>query len=638
MKKQIIRLAIGGVLFLSALIPFEILKIQLFPLELALYIAAYLVVGGDVVLRALKNILHGRVFDENFLMTIASVGAFAILEFPEAVAVMLFYQVGELFQSYAVGKSRRSIAALMDIRPDYANVFRDGAAVKSDPNDVAVGDMILIGPGERVPLDGVVTEGESTLDTSALTGESAPRAVALGDTILSGCININGVLKAEVTKEFGESTASKILELVENAAAKKSRSESFITKFARYYTPAVVIVAVLFAVILPFALPGTGFKESVYRALSFLVVSCPCALVISVPMSFFGGIGRASRCGILLKGGDSIDALARVNTVVFDKTGTLTEGTFRVTEVVPADGVTEARILEAAALAESYSSHPIAVSLRRAYGKETGGDRVSGVTELAGFGITADIDGKRTAIGNKRLMEKEGADFVAADTAGTVVYIAENGIYLGAVVIADAVKQDAATAITELRASGVKRMVMLTGDSAAAANAVAKTLDIDEVYSGLLPGDKVEILEKIIAQSEIKTKEKSAKQAKKRGKRGSVVFVGDGINDAPVLARADAGVAMGAAGSEAAVEAADVVIMDDKPSKLATAVRISKKTVLIAVENTTFAIGVKLLILAITAAGLTGMWLAVFADVGVAVIAILNAFRALGGKKASSEK
>lgn len=587
--------------------------------SLCVYLAAYLIIGGDILCRAGRNIVRGKVFDENFLMSIATIGAFAVGDYREGVAVMLFYQVGELFQGYAVGRSRKSIAELMDIRPDYANVRRGDALDKVDPNEVNVGDIIVVKAGERVPLDAEVVEGNSSVDASALTGESVPRDVGPGDALLSGCINITGVLAARATKEFGESTVSKILDLVENAGAKKSNSEHFITKFARYYTPAVVAAAALLAVIPPLALPGATFREWAYRALSFLVVSCPCALVISIPLSFFGGIGGASRSGILVKGGNHLEALARAEIFVFDKTGTLTKGAFRVQRILP-EGIPEAELLELAAHAESYSNHPISLSLRQAYGGKPDPARVSDVEEIPGRGVMATVDGRRIVAGNDKLMEMLGIPFRRAEEVGTVVYVAADGAYVGYILIADEIKPDAQKAIADLRAAGVKQTVMLTGDAEEIAHSVAKKLGIDRVWAELLPADKVEKTEELLLE---------------KSPGGKLAFVGDGINDAPVLARADIGIAMGGLGSDAAIEAADVVIMTDEPAKLAQAMRISRKTLRIVKENIVLALSVKGAVLLLVAFGYSSMWAAVFADVGVAVLAILNAIRMLKVKRAA---
>ena len=580
----------------------------------ARFLIPYLVIGWDVLWRAARNIAHGQVFDENFLMAIATVGALFIGEYAEAVFVMLFYQVGELFQSYAVGKSRQSIAELMEIRPDYANVERDGQVEQVDPDEVEVGETILIKAGERVPLDGVVLEGRSDLDTAALTGESLPREVQSGDDVISGCVNLTGLLKVRVTKAFEESTVSKILDLVENAGSKKARAENFITKFARYYTPAVVLAAVALAV-LPPLIGAMTWSESLHRALIFLVISCPCALVISVPLSFFGGIGGASKAGVLVKGGAYLEVLSRTQIVVFDKTGTLTKGVFNVTAIHP-ETCGEDQLLELAALAESWSEHPIARSLREAYGKEIDAGRVADVEERAGRGVRAVVDGTEIFVGNDKLMDDIGVSWHPCHRVGTTVHVASEGEYLGHIVISDEVKEDAAQAVSDLKALEVARTVMLTGDAQAVGESVGKQLGLDEVHAQLLPADKVERVEALLGQ--------------KTGK-GCLAFVGDGINDAPVLSRADVGIAMGGLGSDAAIEAADVVLMDDKPSKIAVAIRIAQKTLVIVRQNIVFALGVKALVLVLGAVGEANLWEAVFADVGVSVIAILNAMRAMKG-------
>ena len=583
--------------------------------RLVVFLVPYAVIGWDILWKAVRNISHGQVFDENFLMALATVGAFFTGEFPEAVAGMLFYQIGELFQNYAVGKSRQSIASLMDIRPDYANLERDGKTEQVDPEEVAVGDVILVKPGEKIPLDGVVLEGDSMVNTSALTGESVPREAYPGSDVISGCINQNGLLRIRVTKEFGESTVAKILDLVENSSSKKAKAENFITKFARWYTPAVVIAAVLLAVIPPLILQG-GWNDWIHRALIFLVISCPCALVISVPLSFFGGIGGASRNGILVKGGNYLESLAHAETVVFDKTGTLTRGVFNVTAIHP-NSFSEADLLELAALAESYSDHPISRSIREAYGKDPDLSRVTDVEELSGRGVRVRIDGKTVCAGNDKLMEETGVQWHPCHRVGTTVHIAVDGEYAGHIVISDEVKPDAAQAVSALKQQGISRTVMLTGDAKAVGESVAKELGLDEVHTELLPADKVDCVERLL-------KQKSAK--------GTLVFVGDGINDAPVLSRADIGIAMGAMGSDAAIEAADIVLMDDKPSKIADAIRIARKTLRIVTQNIVFALAVKGIVLLLGALGLANMWEAVFADVGVSVIAILNAMRALKNK------
>ena len=612
--KTLCRILAGAVLLLAAvLIPAKGL------LRLTLFLLPYLLVGGDVLWRAVRNILHGQVFDENFLMVVATIGAFCIGEYPEAVLVMVFYQVGEWFQSYAVGRSRASIASLMDIRPDHANVETADGLRQVDPEEVAVGDVIVIKAGERIPLDGVVLEGRTTVNTAALTGESLPRETGPGDTVISGCINIGGLLRVEVSKPYGESTVAKILDLVENSSSKKAKAENFITRFARVYTPLVVIAAVLLAVLPPLLFQG-GWSEWIQRALIFLVISCPCALVISIPLGFFGGIGGASRRGILVKGSNYLEALSRAEIVVFDKTGTLTRGTFSVTAVHP-DVVPEERLLEFAALAESYSDHPISRSLREAYHKEIDSARVSDVEEIPGHGVTARVDGRFVAAGNGKLMDRIGVPYRDCHRIGTIVHVAVDGSYAGHIVIVDEVKPDAAEAVAALKRQGVRKTVMLTGDQPAVGESVAKILGIDEVHAGLLPADKVEHVEQLL-------KEKSG--------RGTLAFVGDGINDAPVLSRADIGIAMGGLGSDAAIEAADVVLMDDKPSKIADAIRISRKTRRIVQQNIVFALGVKLLVLVLGACGYATMWEAVFADVGVSVLAILNAMRALRTEKKRS--
>lgn len=593
MKKRLWRIIIGAAVLATAVL----LNLNNEWLQIALFIISYIIVGGDVVKRAVKNIFKGQVFDENFLMSIATIGAFFIGEYPEGVAVMLFYQVGELFQSYAVGKSRKSIASLMDIRPDYANVKKGDELVKVDPDEVQIGDIIVIKAGEKIPLDGKVIEGSSMIDTSALTGESVPRAVEVGSDILSGGININGVITAEVTKEFGESTVSKILDLVENASSKKSNSEQFITKFARYYTPVVVIIAVFLAIIPPLVIDGAVFSDWIYRALAFLVVSCPCALVISIPLSFFGGIGGASKKGVLVKGSNYLEALAETEIVVFDKTGTLTKGVFNVQEIHP-EGVSKEELLELTAHAESYSNHPISLSLKRAYSKEIDNRRISDVEEISGHGVIATVDGKKVMAGNIKLMKMMDIPYFKGELIGTIVHVAVNNKYIGYIVIADEVKEDSAQAIKELKAANIKQTVMLTGDNKSIGSKVAKELGLDKVYAELLPADKVEKLEELFSQ---------------KSKKGKLAFVGDGINDAPVLARADIGIAMGGLGSDAAIEAADIVIMTDEPSKIATAMKISKKTLKIAHQNIEFAIGIKIIVLILSAFGITTMWAAIFA-------------------------
>lgn len=588
------------------------------PVNFAVFLVPYLVIGWDIVYKAVRGIVNGQVFDENFLMTIATFGAFGVGEYSEAVAVMLFYQVGELFQSYAVSRSRQSIADLMDICPEYANLEKDGELVQTDPDDVEIGDIIVIKPGERVPLDGRVISGESMVDTSALTGESVPRRVETGSEIISGCINESGVLRVEVTKEFDDSTVARILELVENASSKKAQVENFITRFARYYTPAVVIAAALLAVVPPLAL-GAGFGPWIQRACIFLVISCPCALVISVPLSFFGGIGAASRNGVLVKGSNYLEALAQMDTIVFDKTGTLTKGEFKVTEIRPS-GMSGEELLRLAALAEHYSNHPISLSIRDAYEKAGGRMNLSSIgknEEISGHGVRTEIDGSVVLAGNGRLMEAEGIAYEPCESIGTVVYLARDGVFAGTIVISDTVKEHAAQAIRDLKQAGVKRTVMLTGDRKAVGEAVAEKLGLDEVFTELLPADKVEQVERLL-------------DGQAEGRK--LAFVGDGINDAPVLTRADIGIAMGSMGSDAAIEAADVVLMDDDPARISVVVRISRKTLSIVKQNIVFALGVKALVLGLGAFGMANMWEAVFADVGVSVIAILNAMRALKTK------
>ena len=589
------------------------------PVELVLYLIPYLVVGWDVLRKALLGIKNRQPFDECFLMAVATVGAFALGDYVEGCAVILFYQIGELFQSVAVGKSRQSISSLMDIRPDYANIEdEDGKLEQVDPDDVEVGTVIVVQPGERVPIDGVIVEGTSALNTAALTGESLPRDVQSGDEVISGCVNMTGLLKVRTTKEFGESTVSKILDLVENSSMKKARTENFITRFARVYTPAVCYSALALAFLPPVVLLLMGqparFGDWIYRALTFLVISCPCALVISIPLSFFGGIGGASACGILVKGSTYLEELARTGIVVFDKTGTLTQGTFKVTGVHPADGISGEQLVEAAALAESWSKHPISMSIKAAYGREIDPSRVTDVEELGGHGVTAKVDGKTVAAGNARLMERLGLTAPAVSETGTIVHVAIDGKYAGYLLIADVVKPHSAQAIRGLKEAGVRKTVMLTGDAEPVAKAVSAQLGLDEYHAGLLPGDKVDQIEKLIA-------EKKPKE--------NLAFVGDGINDAPVLSRADVGIAMGALGSDAAIEAADVVLMDDDPAKIALAMRIARRTLRIVYQNIVFALVIKFACLLLGALGIANMWTAIFADVGVMVLAVLNATRAL---------
>ena len=614
---QQILIALALVILLKLLL--RVLPALPTPVELLLYLIPYFVVGKDVLRKAIKGVKNRQPFDECFLMAVATVGAFALGDYVEGCAVILFYQIGELFQSVAVGKSRQSISSLMDIRPDYANVEdEDGKLEQVDPDDVEVGTVIVVQPGERVPIDGVIVEGTSALNTAALTGESLPRDVQAGDEVISGCVNMTGLLKVRTTKEFGESTVSKILDLVENSSMKKARAENFITRFARVYTPAVCYGALALAFLPPIVLLLMGqparFGDWIYRALTFLVISCPCALVISIPLSFFGGIGGASACGILVKGSTYLEELARTGIVVFDKTGTLTQGTFKVTGVHPADGITDEQLVEAAALAESWSKHPISLSIKAAYGKEIDTSRVTDVEELGGHGVTAKVDGKPVAAGNARLMERLGLSAPAVSETGTVVHIAIDGRYAGCLLIADVVKPHSAEAIRALKAAGVRKTVMLTGDAEPVAKAVSAQLGLDEYHAGLLPGDKVDQIETLIA----------AKKSKE-----NLAFVGDGINDAPVLSRADVGIAMGALGSDAAIEAADVVLMDDDPAKIALAMCIARRTLRIVYENIVFALAVKFACLLLGAIGMASMWTAIFADVGVMVIAVLNATRAL---------
>lgn len=609
MKQRLVRILVAAVLFIVALV----IPAELFFVKAGCYFASYIIVGYDVVLRAVKSITRGNVFNENFLMSIATIGAFIIGEYPEAVAVMLFYQVGELFQSYAVNKSRKSITALMEIRPDYANLKVGDSDKRIDPEEVAVNDIIVVRPGERIPLDGVIAKGSSALDTSALTGESLPRDASKGDEVLSGCINMTGLLEVQVTSEFEESTINKILELVEEATSNKAKTESFITKFARYYTPVVVIVAVFLGVVPPLVLPDATFADWLYRALAFLVVSCPCALVISVPLSFFGGIGGASKAGILIKGGNYIEALAKTKVAVFDKTGTLTKGSFAVAKINPRT-LSEQEILELAAHAESHSTHPISRSIVAAYGKTLDESRISEIQEVAGHGIQATIDGRSILAGNRKLMALHDIEHDGTDLSGTAIHVAADKNYLGYILIADEIKPGSLDALKQLEQAGVEKTIMLTGDNSSVAAEVGKSLGITEVYAELLPEDKLKIIEEVLS---------------KLKKDESLLFVGDGINDAPSLARADVGVAMGGLGTDAAIEAADVVIMNDDLLKLPVAMRIAKKTLAIARENIGFALGIKAVVLVLAAMGIATMWEAVFADVGVTILAILNSFRAL---------
>jgi len=624
LKKRLIRIIICAVAFVIAvLITKFVIKEEAGLLYYAMFAAVYIGIGYDVVKKAVSKILKGKPMDENFLMTLASVGAFFTSECSEAVAVMLFYQVGEWFQSYAVGKSRNSIKDLMNIRPDYANVIRDGEEKMVDPTEVAIDEIIIVKPGEKIPLDGYIVEGNTSLDTKALTGESVPREAVCGDSVISGCINLTNVVKVSVTKEFGESTVAKILDLVENATSKKANTENFITKFAQYYTPVIVFLAIAVCVI-PTVFFHGEFSVWLYRALSFLVISCPCALVISIPLGFFGGIGGAGKAGILIKGSSYLELLAQVDTVVMDKTGTLTKGVFNVKEIVPGDGISKDELLELAAVAESYSSHPISISLQAAFGKEIDKNRLGDVEEIAGHGIGALVDGRRIYVGNSKLMAVKNIDMnagnakvLSAEAEGTVCHIADDKRYLGYILIADEIKDDSEKCVSELKKNGVKRIIMLTGDRTSAAKTVAEKLGITEFFAELLPADKVDRVEDIFAS---------------RTGDGKIAFVGDGINDAPVLARADIGIAMGGLGSDAAIEAADIVIMNDEPSKIALAMKISRKTLRIVKENIIFALTVKVLILILAAVGIATMWGAVFADVGVAFLAILNSMRALSIK------
>ena len=613
MKKKGTKIIIAMILFFIALI----INFGNEWINNAIYIIAYIIVGLEIVRKAVKNIFRGKVFDENFLMTVATIGAFAIGEFPEAVAVMLFYQVGELFQNYAVDKSRKSISNLMDIRPDFANVERNNKIEKVNPEDAKIGEIIVVKPGEKIPLDGYVIDGKSSIDTRALTGETLPQEATEGKNVISGCINVNGVIKVKVTKEYGESTVSKILDLVENASSKKSKSENFITKFAQYYTPTVVMIALILAVIPPLVVPGATFADWLYRALSFLVVSCPCALVISIPLSFFGGIGGASKMGILIKGSNYLEALANTEIVVFDKTGTLTEGVFDV-QKVNAIGISPEELLKITAYAENYSNHPISLSVKRAYNKQIDESQIINTQELPGLGIIARIGEQDVLVGNEKLMNEKQINYEKSEDIGTVLYVAIERKYVGCIVIADKIKDDSVKAIKELKKNNIKQTVMLTGDRKNVGEYVAKQLQLDQVYTELLPDGKVEKVESLL-------KEKSEK--------GKLAFVGDGINDAPVLAISDIGIAMGGLGSDAAIEAADVVLMTDEPSKIVDAIHLSKKTMRIVKENIVFAIFIKILVLILSAWGISTMWEAVFADVGVSIIAIINALRILRVKK-----
>ena len=609
MKKEIIKIVIALILFLVALI----VPLQSQLINNGLFVISYLIVGLEIVLKAIRNIFKGKVFDENFLMAIATIGAFVIGEYPEAVAVMLFYQIGEAFQDYAVDKSRKSIISLMDIRPDFANIQRNGKIDKINPEEVNVGDIIVVKPGEKVPLDGIIVKGTSMIDTSALTGESVPKEIKEQDEILSGCINENGVLEVKVTKKFGESTASKILDLVENASSKKSKSENFISKFAKYYTPIVVVTAVLLAIIPPMIFNRAEWIEWIHRALTFLVVSCPCALVISIPLGFFGGIGGASKIGVLVKGSNYLEALSNTEIMVLDKTGTLTEGVFEVQQINPID-ISKEDLIKYATYAESFSNHPIAISLKKAYGKEIVNKKVSETQELPGLGVRAVIEGESIFVGNEKLMKENCIDYIKSEEIGTILYIAVNNKFAGTIVISDKIKTDAKETIDKLKKDNIKKIVMLTGDKRKVGENVAKKLGIDEVYTELLPSDKVEKVEELM---------------KNKSENGNLAFIGDGINDAPVLAISDIGIAMGGLGSDAAIEAADVVLMTDEPSRVVDAIKISKKTMSIVKQNIIFAISIKLIVLILSAIGISNMWQAVFADVGVSILAILNALRAL---------
>ena len=613
MKKRGIKIIIALILYIFAMV----IKFDNELINNVIFIISYIIVGLDILKEAIRNIFRGEVFDENFLMAVATLGAFGIGEFPEAVAVMLFYQIGELFQSYAVDKSRKSISSLMDIRPDFANVFRNGKIEKVSPKEVKIGEIIIIKPGEKVPLDGNIIEGKTTLDTKALTGESMPKEVVEGDEVLSGSINLNGVIKLEVKKEFGESTVTKILDLVENASSKKSKSENFITKFAKYYTPTVVIIALILAIVPPLIIEGASFQDWIYRALSFLVVSCPCALVISIPLSFFGGIGGASKIGVLVKGSNYLEALANTEIAVFDKTGTLTKGIFEVQKIEPI-GISKEELLKISAYAENYSNHPISKSIKQAYNKEIDEKEIIDSQELSGLGVMAKISNKNVLVGNEKLMQEKGIEYEKCNEIGTILYVAIEGKYAGYILISDTIKKDSKYTIQELKRHNIKQTVMLTGDKKEVGESVAKEIGIDKVYTQLLPADKVKKVEELL---------------KTKSPKGKLAFVGDGINDAPVLAISDIGIAMGGLGADSAIEAADIVIMTDEPSKILKSIKISKKTMKIVKENIVFAIFVKILVLVLSAFGLSTMWEAVFADVGVSIIAIINALRALRIKR-----
>ncbi len=609
MKKKTIKILVALILFIFAMV----IKFENEWINKGIFIVAYIIVGFEILKKAIKNIFKGKIFDENFLMAVATIGAFAIGEFPEAVAVMLFYQIGESFQDYAVDKSKKSIVSLMDIRPDYANVYKNEKIEKVNPEEVKIGETIIVKPGEKIPLDGRIIEGTTTLDTKALTGESLPREAKTGEKVLSGCINLNGVIKIEVEKAYGESTVSKILDLVENASSKKSKSENFITKFAKYYTPIVVIIALILAIVPPLVISGATFSDWIYRALSFLVVSCPCALVISIPLSFFGGIGGASKMGVLIKGSNYLEALSNLEIAVFDKTGTLTKGIFEVQKVEPVE-ISKEELLKISAYAENYSNHPISKSIKQAYKKEIDEEQIINYEELSGLGTVATVNNQEILVGNEKLMQEKGINFEECTDIGTILYVAIDKKYVGYILIADTIKEDAKKTIEDLKKNGVKQTVMLTGDKKEVGESIAKQIGMDKVYTELLPTDKVQKVEELL---------------KTRTEKGKLAFVGDGINDAPALALADIGIAMGGLGADSAIEAADIVIMTDEPSKIVKSIKLSKKTMRIVKENIIFAIAIKILVLILSALGISTMWEAVFADVGVSIIAIINALRAL---------
>ena len=611
MRKDLTKIIVALILYLIGII----VKFQNEWINNSIFIISYIIVGYEILKKAIRNIFKGKVFDENFLMSVATIGAFAIGEYPEAVAVMLFYQIGESFQDYAVDKSRKSIVSLMDIRPDYANVYKNEKIEKVNPEEVKIGEIIIVKPGEKIPLDGKIIEGTTALDTKALTGESLPREAKEGDKVLSGCINLNGVIKIEVEKAYGESTVSKILDLVENASSKKSKSENFITKFAKYYTPIVVIIALVLAIIPPLVIQGATFSDWIYRALSFLVVSCPCALVISIPLSFFGGIGGASKMGVLIKGSNYLEALSNLEIAVFDKTGTLTKGIFEVQKVEPVE-ISKEELLKISAYAENYSNHPISKSIKQAYKKEIDEEQIINYEELSGLGTVATVNNQEILVGNEKLMQEKGINFEECTDIGTILYVAIDKKYVGYILIADTIKEDAKKTIEDLKKNGVKQTVMLTGDKKEVGESIAKQIGMDKVYTELLPTDKVQKVEELL---------------KTRTEKGKLAFVGDGINDAPALALADIGIAMGGLGADSAIEAADIVIMTDEPSKIVKSIKLSKKTMRIVKENIIFAIAIKILVLILSALGISTMWEAVFADVGVSIIAIINALRALKG-------